>query len=156
MAGANEDAAFASDERKNVPRRDDIGGTFCRVDRGRNRSRPVERRNAGRNALARLDRLREGGTIAGSIRTHHEFETKVMGARLRQRQADETAAMLGHEVDGVGCRHLRRNDEVTLVLAIFRVDENDHTAILHLFDDLFDRRDDCAARCSMTVGRARH
>ena len=67
------------------------------------------------------------------------FEAR--GARLRQRQADETAAMLGHEVDGIGRRHLRRNDEVALVLAIFRIDENDHTAVLHLLDDLLDRRE---------------
>ena len=156
MAGADQDAAFASDQRKDVARRDDIGGTFGRIDRGRNRSRPVERRNAGRNAFARLDRLREGGAVARGVRAHHEFEPKLVGARLRQRQADEAAAMLGHEVDGVGRRHLRRNDEVALVLAIFRVDENDHAAILHLLDDLLDRRDDGITPGGMTLVRARH
>ena len=67
MAGADEDAAFAGDQRKDVSRRDDIGGTFCRIDGGRNRARPIERRNAGRDAFARLDRLREGGAIARAV-----------------------------------------------------------------------------------------
>ena len=79
-----------------------------------------------------------------------------MGAGLRHRQADEATAMLGHEVDGIGRRHLRRNDEVALVFAIFRVDENDHAAILHLFDDLLDRRDDGITPGCMTCVRARH
>ena len=63
----------------------------------------------------------------------------------RQREADQSAAVLGHEVDGVGRRHLRRDDEIAFVFAILGIDENDHAAVLHLLDDLFDRRERAAA-----------
>ena len=39
-------------------------------------------------AFARLDRLREGGALARALRAHHELELQVVGARLRQREAD--------------------------------------------------------------------
>ena len=42
----------------------------------------------------------------------HGLEAELVGAFLGQRQADETAAVAGHEVDRVGRRHLRRDDEV--------------------------------------------
>ena len=96
---------------------------------------PVEMPSRASIDCVKAVRLRE------RLRTHHVFEPKLVGARLRQRQADEAAAMLGHEVDGVGRRHLRRNDEVALVLAILGVDEHDHAAVAHLFDDLLDRRE---------------
>ncbi len=90
----------------------------------------------------RFDRLREGRAVARGVGAHHELETQLVGARLRQRQADETAAMLGHEVDGVGRRHLRGDDEVALVLAILGVDEHDHAPVPHILENLGDRGQD--------------
>ncbi len=58
-----------------------------------------------------------------------------------EREADEAAAMLGHEVDGVGRRHLRRDDEVALVLALLGIDEDEHAPVAGVLDDLLDGRE---------------
>ena len=47
--------------------------------------------------------------------------------------------MLGHEIDRLGRRFLGWNDEVALVFPIFLVNEDDHLALLNIFDDLVDR-----------------
>ena len=70
---------------------------------------------------------------------------QLVGALARQRQADQAAAVLGHEVDGVGRRHLRGNDEVALVLAVLGVDQDDHAAVAQVLDDLVDRRQEALA-----------
>ena len=80
-----------------------------------------------------------------------------MGARLRQRQAHEPAAVLGHEVDRVGRRHLRGDDEIALVLALLGVDEHDHAPVAHVLEDLGDRRQAAAAfREGKCAGILRH
>ena len=60
--------------------------------------------------------------------------------RFGQGKADQAAAVLGHEVDGVRGRHLGRDHQVALVLAVLVVDQDEHAAVARLFDDLFDRR----------------
>ena len=49
--------------------------------------------------------------------------------------------MGGHEVDRIGRRHLRRNDQIALVLAVLVIDENAHAAIAGILDDLLDAGD---------------
>ena len=44
--------------------------------------------------------------------------------------------MLGHEVDGVGRRELRGDDEVALVLAVLVVDQHEHAAGARLVQQL--------------------
>ena len=66
-------------------------------------------------------------------------------ALRRERQADQAAAVLGHEVDGVRRRHLRGDDEVALVLAVLGVDQDDHAPVAQVLDDLVDRRKETLA-----------
>jgi len=44
----------------------------------------------------------EGGAMNGSIDRRHEREVELIAALFRERQANQAAAVLGHEVDGVG------------------------------------------------------
>ena len=46
-------------------------GALGRIDGGRDGARAIERRNAGRDALARFDRLGERGPVARPVRAHH-------------------------------------------------------------------------------------
>ena len=55
VAGADQHAALARDERKDVAGRDNVIRTLGRVDGGRDRARAVVRGDSGRDALARLD-----------------------------------------------------------------------------------------------------
>ena len=76
--------------------------------------------------------------MARAVRARHQLEMQLLGALRRQREADQPAAMLGHEIDGVGRRHLRRDDEVALVLALLGVDQNEHAAVARILDHLLD------------------
>ena len=92
-------------------------------------------RNAGGNALARLDRDGEGGFVAAAVVARHRLQPELVGALLGQRQADQSAAVARHEIDRVGSRHLRGDDEVALILAVVVVDEDEHAAVARLVDD---------------------
>ena len=83
----------------------------------------------------RLDRDGEGGLVAAAVGARHRLEPELVGALLGQREADQAAAVAGHEVDRVRRRHLRRDDEVALILAVFVVDEDEHAAVARLVDD---------------------
>jgi hypothetical protein len=84
--------------------------------------------------------------MAREIRTRHQLETKLGGTLRRERQADEPAAMFGHEVDGIRRGHLRRNYEIAFVLALLGVDENKHAAVACVLHHLLDGREVLAVR----------
>ena len=69
-----------------------------------------------------------------------EGKAELLDALAGQRQADQAAAVARHEVDRLRRRHLRRDDQVALVLAILVVDQDDHAAVADVLDDLLDRR----------------
>ena len=98
-------------------------------------------RDAGRDPFPRLDRYGEGGGVPRAVGARHQLEMELLGAFGREREADQAAAMLGHEVDGVGRRHLRRDDQVALVLALLGVDQDEHAAVARILDHLLDRRE---------------
>jgi len=75
--------------------------------------------------------------VDGSINGRHEREVEVVAAVLGKRHADEAAAVLGHEVDGVGSDFLGGHGEVAFVLAVLVVNEDDHAALTDFFDSFF-------------------
>ena len=87
----------------------------------------------------------------------HRLQAERVDALLGQRQADQAAAVAGHEVDRVGGRHLRRDDEVALILAVVVVDEDEHAAVARLVDDRLGADQHvrhCRARAAFRAGRA--
>ena len=74
-----------------------------------------------------------------SIRPAHQFQTKFIDALLGQRQADETPPMRRHEVDGVWCCHLGRDDKIALIFPIFIIHKDEHAPIACFFNNLFNR-----------------
>jgi hypothetical protein len=48
--------------------------------------------------------------------------------------------MFGHEIYDIGRRHLRRDDKIALVFAVFVIDQNEHPAIAGVLDQFFDIR----------------
>ena len=61
-----------------------------------------------------------------------------------QREADQAAAVLGHEVDRVGSRHLGGDDEIALILPILVVDQDEHPAVARLVDQFLGRGEEAA------------
>ena len=124
---------------KTWPGRDDVLRPARRVDRHRDGARAVGGRDAGGDALARLDRDGEGGLVARAVVLRHQRQAELLDPLAGQRQADQAARVLGHEVDRFGRGALRRDDEVALVLAVLVVDQDEHPALAGFLDDVLGR-----------------
>ena len=46
-----------------------------------------------------------------------------------------------HEIDGIRGRHLRGNNEISLILAILIIDQDEHLAVSGILNDVLDRRE---------------
>ena len=141
MPGAHQDAAVAGAQREDVARRRDVLRTRARVDRHRDGAGAVVGGDAGRDALARLDRHGEGGLVARRVRGRHQRQPERVEPFAGEGQADQPPAMRRHEVDRVRRAHLGGDDEVALVLAVLVVDEDEHPAVARVLDDLLHRGD---------------
>ena len=69
------------------------------------------------------------------------LQAELFAALRGQRQADQPARLLGHEVDRLRGGELRRHHQVALVLAVLAVADDDHAAAADLLDRLLDRRE---------------
>ena len=128
LAGADEHAAAAGAQREDVAGTGEIGRGGAGIDGGADGMRAVGGRDAGGDALAGLDGLGKGGAEAGGVLLRHGEEAQVVGALLGEGEADEAAAVAGHEVDGFGGDVLGGQSEVALVFAVLVVDHDDHAA----------------------------
>ena len=141
VSGADENSAVARLKRENMPRRNDSIGRRVVVNRRRDRGRAVVRGNAGADSLARLNGNREGGLVARDIVVRHRRQSETAHLAALKREADETASVSRHEIDALGAAHLRGNDEVGFVLAVFVVKEDDEASVADFLENLGDRRD---------------
>ncbi len=107
-------------------------GSRRRVDRHLDRARAVVRGDAGGHALARLDRHRERGLERRLVLGGHQVEAELVAALGRERQADQPAPLLRHEVDRLGRGELGGHREVALVLAVLGVADHDHLAVARM------------------------
>ena len=140
MAGAHQHAAFLGDQREHVAWSHDVAIILGRIDGDGDGVGAVMSGDAGRDPFPRLDRHGEGGRVPRPVGARHQLEMELLGPLGRERQTDQPAAVLGHEVDGVGRRHLGRDDEVALVLALLGIDQDEHAAVARILDHLLDRR----------------
>ena len=128
LAGALEHAAGLGLEREDVAGLDEVARPRGGVDRDLDRARAVGGGDAGGDALAGLDRDGERRLERRLVLGRHQVEPELVAALGRQRQADQPAAVLGHEVDRLGRDELGRHREVALVLAVLVVADDDHPA----------------------------
>ena len=141
LAGALEHAAGLGLQREDVAGLDEVARPRGGVDRDLDRARAVGGGDAGGDAVARLDRDGEGGLERRLVLGRHQVEPELVAALRGQRQADQPAAVRGHEVDRLGRDELGRHREVALVLAVLVVADDDHAAGADLLDRLLDRRE---------------
>ncbi len=111
---------------KTWPGRAKIADRWPSVDGRANGVRPVSGGDAGRHAFARLNRLGKRRAKARGVLLRHGKEAQMIGALLGQREADQPAAVAGHEVDGLRRHVLGGQGQVALVLAVLVVDHNHH------------------------------
>ena len=84
--------------------------------------------DAGGDAFASFDGLSERRAEARGVLLRHRKEAEVVCALFCERQADKTATVAGHEVDGLGRDVLGSKGQVAFVFAVFIVDHDDHAA----------------------------
>ena len=68
-----------------------------------------------------------------------KFEAQLFDARFGERQADQSSPVGRHEIDRVGRRHLRGDDQVPLIFAVLVIDQDEHPAVARFLDNLLDR-----------------
>ena len=130
---ADQDAAGLGPEREDVAGADDVVGAKLGIGGDPDGLGPIGGGDARGHPRPGLDRDRERGAHAPGIGRDHHPQAELSDPRGGQRQTDQPAAMLGHEVDRVGVAVLGRDHEVTLVLTILIVDHDHHaTATSHL------------------------
>ena len=138
LAGALEHAAGARAQREDVTGLDDVARAGGRRARHLDGVRAILRRDARLDALAGLDRDRERRLVGRLVVLHHHLQPELLAALGRERQADQPAAVRGHEVDRVGADVLRRHAQVALVLTVGRIDDHHHATGPDLLDRLLD------------------
>src|ERR1700679_1788935 len=99
-----------------------------RVDSRAYRVSAIMRGDACGHANARFDTLRERGAELRRIASDHRVELQMIGTLLGQGKADEAPAEFRHEVDRFRCDMLCSEGQVSLILAIFIVDDDEHAS----------------------------
>ncbi len=128
VAGALEHAAVLGPQREHVAGDDDVARAGVGVDRDLDRVGAVVGGDAGADPAGGLDRDREGGLQRRLVLRRHQLQAELLAALRGQRQADQAARLLGHEVDRLRRGELRRHHQVALVLAVLAVADDDHAA----------------------------
>src|SRR5882724_7629658 len=138
LSSTNQDAAVTRAKRKDVAGASEILRTRFRVDSSEDGDGTVARADTGGDADACVNGFGEGGAVNAGIDWRHQREMELVAAVFGERHADESAAELGHEVDGVRRDFFGGHGEVAFVFAVLVVDEDDHAAVADLFDGFFD------------------
>ena len=132
--------------------RDDVLPTLGCINGNRDGPRTVCRRDAGGYTFSCFDRGCESGLMPRSVCPAHQIKAKLLDARFGQRQANQASPVRGHEIDRIRRRHLRRDDQITLILAVFVVNKDEHPAVARFLDDLLNRN-----QCrTVVVGEKKH
>ena len=102
LAGADEHAAIAGAQWKDVARAGEILRAGLRVDGGEDGDGAVGGADAGSDTQATIDGFGEGGAVDRGVDRGHERKVELVAAVFGERQADQAAGVLGHEVDSFG------------------------------------------------------
>jgi hypothetical protein len=67
----------------------------------------------------------------------HHRQLELVAALFGQRQADQAARVLDHEIDGFRRHEVRREHQVAFVFPVFFIDQDHHAAGAQFGDDFF-------------------
>ena len=128
LSGALEHSTLFRAQRKDVTRTREIVRTRLRIDRRAHRFSAIGRGDSRRDPAPRFDRHRERRAVRRRVVLHHQRQIQLFASLFRQREADQSAAVFGHEVDRIRRDLLRGDAEIAFVLAIFVVDDDHELA----------------------------
>src|SRR5205814_2174240 len=111
---------------KYVTRPREILWPRARIDRGENRRRAIGRGDSRRNSAASFNRHRKSSAQTRSVVSYLWWQMQFVATLFSQWQANQAATLTCHEIDFVGRNHLRGAHEITFILAVLIVHDNDH------------------------------
>ena len=119
----------------------EVGGLGLRIDRRRAPS-PRDRRPRCRCSCRACASIATQNAVSKRVEflLDHQRDVELVEPLAGHRQADQAAAVLGHEVDRLGRDLLGGHRQIAFVLAILVVDDDDHLAAADGGDGVFDRR----------------
>ena len=126
VAGATQHASLFGQQRKDVSRPNKIFDHTIWISQTSNRFTSFGRRDP-RLGGAHIDGCQKRGLQRGVVLGRHRAKFKP-SRDLRQNRNTKLPSAREHEIDRLGCRFLRRADVIPLVLAIFRVHDDDNLA----------------------------
>ena len=138
MTGPFEHTTGLGAQRKHVAGLDQVVRAAGGIDRDHDRARTIRRRDAGRHAVARLDRVHECRGMPGFVAPRGQRQPELLAPLFGQGEADEATRVRRHEVDGLGRGELRGHDQVALVLTVLGVTDDHHPARADLVDRALD------------------
>ena len=136
LAGADEHAAFAGAEGEDVAGAGEVVRAGFGIDGGEDGVGAVGGGDAGGDAFAGIDGLAEGGAEIRRVVGRHQGEAQGVAALRSEGEADESAAVGGHEIDDFGRDFFRGDGEVAFVFPVLIVDDDEHAAGADLLDGL--------------------
>ena len=134
LAGAHQHAAFARAQGKDMAGPRQVLGPAFRIDGGEDGAGAVGGGDAGGDARAGVDGFAEGGAEIGGVLGAHQRQPEVVAAFRGKGQADEPAAVRGHEIDDLGGDFFGGDGEVALVFPVFIVHHHQDAAGADLLD----------------------
>ena len=108
---------------------------FC--DCGQYRLRTILRRNSGSHTLGCFDGQGEIGRVQGRITLDHQRQRQLLTATTRQSQTDQPTTMAGHEIDIFGTRVTGGHHQITFILTVLVIHQDDHAAGANILDYFF-------------------
>jgi hypothetical protein len=138
VAGAGEHAARLRGEREDVAGLGEILRLRIALHRHLDGARAVVRRDAGGDALGRLDRDGEVRVVRRGVVADHGPQAELARALLGEREAQQAARLAHHEVHVLRPHHLRGHHDVAFVLAVLVVEDHDHAAGADVVEDFGD------------------
>jgi len=136
VTGADEDAAGLALERADVAGPMKVGWPGRVVEAMQNRAATIRRADAGRHAefARRIDRDGERGSMGCGVFVGLGIEVEPFADFAVQRQAELARRLSDHEVDHLGCGAFGGADEITFILTILVVDQDDESPGAHVLD----------------------
>ena len=128
VAASHQHAALAVAQREHVPRPGQLPRLGGRVGQHPGGVRAVGRADAGRDAVAGVDRDRVRRTHPVAVVRRHQRDLEPVEHGGRHRHADHAAAVPDRERHQLRRRLGGREDQVALVLAVHVVDDHDRLA----------------------------
>ena len=137
MTGATQHATRLGHQREDVARLNNVIGAGIACHGGLHGAGAIRGGNTGGDAFTGLDGHGELGTETTAVALHHQRQLQQLAALPGHGHADQSTAILGHEIDGLGGHMLGGHDQITLVFPVFIIHQDNHLALADVFDQFF-------------------